>query len=192
MTTGAAPPSSTELVARVLAGDRLALTALTTDLLLRVRNLVRYLIRGDQDLDDIAQEALLTVLRGLGTYRGQGTVESWSDRVVARATFAWLKRRRLGRERPLADWQAERVASPEVLPDEYLSRRQFVLLLDQLPLDQRHALVLHHVVGLSVDEIAAETGALRETVRTRLRLGRLRMRELGLRAGTEEALHDET
>jgi RNA polymerase sigma-70 factor (ECF subfamily) len=170
--------TTSELVGRVLAGDRLALAALATHLLPRVRNLVRYLIRGDHDLDDISQEALLTVLRGLGTYRGQGTVESWADRVVARATFAWLKRRRVQEQRTVADWQAARIATEEGL-DEYLSRRRFVLLLDQLPLDQRHALVLHHVVGLSVEEIAAETGALRETVRTRLRLGRSKLRELG-------------
>jgi len=73
-----------------------------------------------------------------------------------------------------------------------LSRRRFVLLLDQLPLDQRHALVLHHVVGLNVDEIAAETGARRETVRTRLRLGRLKLRGLAQGAAAEEAFHDGT
>jgi RNA polymerase sigma-70 factor (ECF subfamily) len=58
--------------------DRESLTAIATRLLPRVRNLIRYLIRGDQDVDDIAQGALLAVLRGLPSFRGQGSLESWA------------------------------------------------------------------------------------------------------------------
>jgi RNA polymerase sigma-70 factor (ECF subfamily) len=74
------------------AGDRAAAARIVAAILPRVRNLVRYLIRGDEDVDDVAQEALVLVLRGLGGYRAQGSFRSWADRVVARATFAWLER----------------------------------------------------------------------------------------------------
>jgi RNA polymerase sigma-70 factor, ECF subfamily len=37
---------------------------------------------------------------------------------------------------------------------------------------QRQAIVLHHLVGLSVDEIAKETGAAAGTVKARLSRGR--------------------
>ena len=47
-----------------------------------------------------------------------------------------------------------------------------------MPHEQRHALVLHHVLGLSVPEIARETEAPDETVRSRLRLGMERLRAL--------------
>src|SRR3954470_23229675 len=74
------------------AGDRAAAEALCRELLPRVRNLVRYLLRGDPRVDDVAQEALIAVLRGLATFRGDGRFESWVDRVVARTTFAAIRR----------------------------------------------------------------------------------------------------
>lgn len=139
--------------------------------------MIRYLVHGDQDVDDIAQEALLAVLRGHSSYRGEGSLESWADRVVARVTFAWLRRRK-----PRRVWslEAEEDASADdtALPDEYLRRRRFALLLDQLPQEQRYALVLHHVLGLSVAEIELETATKAETVRTRLRLGKKHLRQL--------------
>jgi RNA polymerase sigma-70 factor (ECF subfamily) len=45
-------------------------------------------------------------------------------------------------------------------------------LLSSLPEAQAEVLGLHHVVGLTMPEIAAVTGAPLETVRSRLRLGR--------------------
>src|ERR1043165_10300392 len=75
-------------------GDRAAAQSLCRELLPRVRNLVRYLVRGDARVDDVAQEALIAVLKGLTTYRGEGKFESWVDRTVARSTFATLRRLR--------------------------------------------------------------------------------------------------
>jgi len=157
--------------------NRTALTAIATQLLPRVRNLIRYLVHGDQDVDDIAQEALLAVLRGLPSYRSEGSLESWADRVVARVTFAWLRRRKPQRAYHV-EVEYESATDDSAQPDEYLRRRRLVALLDKLPHEQRYALVLHHVVGLSVEEIALDTATKSETVRTRLRLGKRRLREL--------------
>jgi RNA polymerase sigma-70 factor, ECF subfamily len=162
-----------------MGGDRESLTELATSLLPRVRNLIRYLVRGDQDVDDIAQDALIAVLRGMSSYRGLGSFESWSDRVVARTTFAWLKRHRKQHEISGEHCSLEPSDDQQTQPDEYLRRRRLVLLLDQLPYEQRHALILHHVLGLSVTEVAEECGAHLETVRTRLRLGKSKLRALG-------------
>ena len=54
--------------------------------------------RGDVEVDDIAQEALVAIIRGLGSHRGEGTLRAWADKVTARVTLAHLsKRRRRGR-----------------------------------------------------------------------------------------------
>src|SRR3954465_15534279 len=79
-------------ISAAAGGDRAAAEALCRALLPRVRNLVRYLLRGDSRVDDVAQEALIAVLRGLGTFRGDGRFESWVDRVVARTAFAVIRR----------------------------------------------------------------------------------------------------
>jgi RNA polymerase sigma-70 factor (ECF subfamily) len=142
---------------------------------------VRYLVRRDRDVDDIAQDALVAILRGLGGYRADGSLTSWADRIVVRTTFAWLRRARvepplfaLGRD-PSSDLEATHVA-----PDDYVMRRWAVGVLDALPQEQRHAVVLHYVLDLSVPEVALEVGVPLETVRSRLRLARIRLRARGL------------
>ncbi len=157
------------------AGDRDAAQSLCRELLPRVRNLVRYLVRGDGRVDDIAQEALIAVLRGLGTYRGDGRFEAWVDRVVARSTFATLRRIR-AETQPGTEDVAERERDP-VESAPYEERRALATALDRLPPDQRQALILHFSVGMTVPEIAQAVAAPFETVRSRLRLAKATLRE---------------
>jgi RNA polymerase sigma-70 factor, ECF subfamily len=174
--TGEAPRASASLP------EREAMEAQLMDLLPRVRNLVRYLVRGDTDVEDISQEALIALLHGLPTYRGDGLLRSWADRVVARTAFAWVKRKR-GSRAPRINTPAElgTVASEDTPLDEHLHRQHVVMLMDRLPTKQRNALVLHHVLEMSVPEIAMELGVPVETVRSRLRLGRASLRAMAAR-----------
>lgn len=173
------PAELEALIHPALAGHRQASERLLAQLLPRVRNLVRYLVRGDRDVDDIAQDAILLVHRRLETYRGQGAFLSWVDRITARATFASRRRERALREVSPSDPDllVDRDVAPASGPDAYVARRRFVLLLDTIPEEQRDALVMHHVLGVTVPEIAAELSISEETVRSRLRLGRAKLRE---------------
>jgi len=160
------------------AGDRAAAERLLLDLLPRVRNLARYLMRGDSSADDVAQEALSIVYRKLGSYTGEGKFSSWVDRIVARAAFAHYRRVKARQETELPASEAED-AGALTAPGrsfDFVARRRLAAALDTLPEDQRVAVVMHHVLDLSVPEIAAEVSAPEETIRSRLRLGRARLR----------------
>lgn len=177
------PSSSTEqaelhraLVEAATRGDRRAAEQLLRALLPRVRNLVRYFVRGDAEVDDLAQESLVTILRGLPTYRGEGNVTSWSDRIVVRTVFAHLRRQRVS-EKCHVEYTPDLVPVPSgESAAGFLARRQAMRALDGLPDEQRAVLVMHHVMGLSVREIAEELGVAFETIRSRLRLGMARLR----------------
>jgi RNA polymerase sigma-70 factor (ECF subfamily) len=169
----------TPLALRAVGGDVRALERVLHGLVARTRNLVRYLVRGDRDVDDIAQVALLAIARGLPTYQGRGRLESWADRVVARATFAEIRRRAAGGAVPVGPYVESLPSEDLPAPYDYIARRRVVRLLDQLSTEQRSAIVLHHVLEMSVPEIARETGVPDETVRSRLRLGKARLRALG-------------
>jgi len=170
-------------IAAAAGGDRAAAQQLCRELLPRVRNLVRYLLRGDSRVDDVAQEALIAVLRGLATFRGDGRFESWVDRVVARTTFAAIRRIR-AETQPGEHAPVEDAASTGGAGDTYLLRRELVAALDRLPADQRESLVLHFAIGMTVPEIADAMAAPHETVRSRLRLGKAALRQaLGGRDG---------
>lgn len=177
-TAGAPPEAPDPLVLAAQAGDKKAAAAVLQKLLPRLRNLVRYLVRGDRHVDDIAQEALIAILRGLPTYRGDGSLSSWADRITARTTIGWLRRERKTREREQESFDPEELHARSEAPDAYALRRQAVARLDVLPYEQRHALVLHHVVGLSVPEVAAQLDAPIETIRSRLRIAQNKLREL--------------
>ncbi|MCA9675149.1 MAG: sigma-70 family RNA polymerase sigma factor [Kofleriaceae bacterium] len=181
-------PQTDDRIAAAARGDRAAAAEVCREILPRVRNLVRYLVRGDQIADDIAQEALIAVLRGLGSYRGEGRFEAWVDRIAARATFAALRRLRGERgrleapdpeavERARADTDPGLGAGNSPGAGDLLLRRQLADLLDQLPGEQREALVLHFSAGMTVPEIAELTGAPFETVRSRLRLAKQTLRD---------------
>ena len=165
-------------IALAAGGDRRAAHELLSELLPRVRNLVRYLIRGDSDVDDMAQLSLIEILRGLGSYRGEGSFHAWSDRIVVRTTLGHAKRRRAERgQREAAAPHLRAVREPGERPDAFIQRHELARLLDALPDEQREALILHHVVGLSAPEVAEELAIPFETARSRLRLGMRKLRE---------------
>jgi RNA polymerase sigma-70 factor (ECF subfamily) len=167
-------PAPDDRIAAAARGDRAAAESLCRELLPRVRNLVRYLVRGDSLVDDVAQEALIAVMRGLHTYRGEGRFQSWADRVVARTTFASLRRLR-GRPEEQSREMPDAPAAG-MTGEEYVLRRQVARHLDELPAEQRESLVLHFTAGMTIPEIAELTGAPQETVRSRIRLGKAALR----------------
>lgn len=166
-------------IAAVLSGDQQATEALLRSLLPRVRNVARALLGADNEVDDVAQAVLLQVLRGLETFRGEGSLAAWVDRITIRVAISASRRAALRREREqVAAAGVELIESPAAAGDDYVYKRQVAELLDAVPDEQRQALVLHHVLGLSVPEVASEQGVSIETVRSRLRLGMGRMRAM--------------
>jgi RNA polymerase sigma-70 factor, ECF subfamily len=165
-------------IQRAASGDRDAAQSLLLELLPIVRNLVRYLTRGDADVDDITQQVLIELLRSFGTYRAEGSLKSWASRIAVRVTLRRQKAARVEREqRDDASADLATLSSRALLLAEYLTRRQLVQWLDAIPSEQREALILHHVVGMSIPELAEELAVPVETVRSRLRLALTKLRE---------------
>lgn len=166
------------LVQHAAQNDRPSAERFAREMLPRVRNLVRYFVRGDAEVDDLSQEALVTLLRALGTYRGEGNVSAWSDRIVVRVVFAHLRRRR-ATDKMHIEYKADVIEMSEHESGaRFLARRRAMRALDELPDEQRAVVVMHHVLGLSVREIAEELDAAFETVRSRMRLGMARLRSM--------------
>jgi RNA polymerase sigma factor (sigma-70 family) len=133
----------------------------------------------DDDAQDLVQEVLLRVRRGLETYR-PGSMEGWLSRI---ATNAFLDEMRRRTRRPVEALPADpdRVvpASPEaaeVFAAEHLSE-DVERALAQLPEEFRTAVVLCDVVGLPYQEIADIVGVPVGTVRSRIHRGRSQLRE---------------
>jgi RNA polymerase sigma-70 factor, ECF subfamily len=160
-------------------GAPLSLDALVRGELPFIRRRLRALFPPQLDLDDLEQHVLLNVHRNLHSYRGEGSLRAWLDRITVRVGFKHARqiRAREQREQPLSDDLNE--GSPGSLSETYFTRRWVGQLLSGLSPAQRHAVVLHHVLGFEVAEIASDQGVPTETARSRLRVG---MRKLRSRA----------
>ena len=106
--------------------------------------------------------------------------EAWVRRVAV--NLAISRWRRLRRLLPLA--AASSVPGSD---DDSLTRHDMAQALRALPLRHRHALLLHHVVGLPVAEVAAEMGVAEGTVKSWLFRGR---EALARTLGAEEVSRD--
>jgi len=142
---------------------------------------VAYRLTGNhEDAQDLVQDVLIRVERGLATYR-PGSLEGWLSRIT---TNAFLDRVRARKRRPvdaLPD-DPERVlptsaAADEALADARLPDEVQAALL-ALPEDYRAAVVLCDVVGFSYQEIADSLDLPVGTVRSRIHRGRGRLREV--------------
>lgn len=164
-------------VARAAQGDRQAAQALLTELLPRIRNLVRYLVWSDADTDDVSQMVLVELLRSFAGYRGEGSLTAFTDRITVRVALHYVRKRRTERQRnsPITP-ELHLVSTTSEGPDDYTLRRQTARYLDELPDEQRQAVVLHHVLGQSVPEVAESLQIPFETARSRLRLGMEKLR----------------
>jgi RNA polymerase sigma-70 factor (ECF subfamily) len=138
------------------------------------------LVGNDADAQDLVQEALVRVRRGLETYT-PGSLEGWLARIVTNVFLDEKRRRRRRPSVPVDD--LERVGgsrgvhapAPEDASEELSSELQRALA--GLPEDFRVAVVLCDVVGLSYDEISVSQGIPVGTVRSRIHRGRRLLRE---------------
>ncbi len=168
--------SETALAERAAGRDRQAERDLVDLLRDGVRRTVFYLVGSDRDADDMTQMALIEILSSVRSFRGDCSLKYWADRITVRCAMRALKKRRR-REALLNDMEMEETTPPDAEADAcrgWLQQRM-ARLLQQLSRDCRTALVLHHVQGYKISEIAALTGARVNTVRGRLRTGRKRL-----------------
>lgn len=170
-------PANDPRIALAVEGDRRAASELLSALLPRVRNLVRFLSAGDADVDDHAQAALMEVMRALPSFEGRSALTTWADRITVRHTLRRLRQARAERARR-DDLRHDPEPAAPALDERYVDRRRVAHMLDQLPDEQRQALVLHHVMGMSVPEVAEALEVPFDTIKSRIRLATRKLRAL--------------
>ena len=188
--TAAAPtqPDDAPLIEAMMRGDQAAMSTLYDRYAAGVLGLALRITRERADAEDVVVDTFAQVWRDASRFQAQrGSVASWLA-TIARSRALDLLRSR-GRRNRLDDAaEAEVSASPPamgtatpspmsaLLADERSRRVQAALAM--LPAPQRSALELAYFEGLSQSEIAERLGEPLGTVKTRMRLGLRRLREL--------------
>jgi RNA polymerase sigma-70 factor (ECF subfamily) len=140
-----------------------------------VFNLSRRLTGSRQDAEDLVQDTFLLAFRAWIDHRRPKRVEPWLATIclnVARSRYR--SRARRPSEVPLQEWIVERRphTDPETSAIEGIERDELYGAMRELPEEQRVAITLVDLSGLSTHEAAEVMGTPRGTVLSRLHRGR--------------------
>lgn len=141
-----------------------------------------------EDAADALQEAMISAYRRAGAFRGDALVTTWLHRIVVNACLDRLRRNKVRAAQPLPDDLEQQAARGAVLatadsttddPEAHAlatDRRQAVVAaLEQLPPDQRAAIVLVDLEGYPVEEVAHILDCPTGTVKSRCARGRAKL-----------------
>lgn len=143
----------------------------------RLFALLCYHIGNRDEASDVLQEVYLNAVRGIGRYRGEGSLEAWLVGIAIRRAKDW-KRRLLGKFKRTDTLEGEPTSAqslPQPDPDQGRRLRQ---ALNQLPERQRSAVLLHEWMGYSYREVGETMGASEATARVHAHRGRETLRKL--------------
>lgn len=139
----------------------------------------------EEDLQDVVQETFIGVLRSAKDYRGDSSLSTWVLRIAHYKAIDALRRRKVveKREETIENMSSDEVtfvgdASADV--EEGVVSAQDVLLvrkaLNQLPDEQKQAIVLRYVIGMRVDDVAETMNVSRRKAELLITRGRAELR----------------
>jgi RNA polymerase sigma-70 factor (ECF subfamily) len=121
------------------------------------QNLARWLLRNNQDAEDVVQEAYLRALKSFSGFHGSNG-RAWLLTIVRNTSYTLMKKNRavdltttFDEEKHASDHES---VSPAALLEQTEDAKSVRQAMDQLPVEFREILVLRHMEGLSYKEIA--------------------------------------
>lgn len=142
------------------------------------------LVRQREDALDIAQEAFVRAYQSLAGFRGEARFSTWLHRIVVNLALDHLRRQPHHEAGEYKDARAleeaaQQVVAPTPDPQQAVEATEMRRLIQQgmagLPAEQRTALVLREIEGLSYKEIARAMRCSIGTVMSRLHYARRKM-----------------
>lgn len=175
--------SDVELLHAIARGDEQALASLYDRYRVILFSLVLRILHSRDDAEDVLQELFLQVWKRASDFdESRGRPFTWLV-TLARSRAIDRLRSQGARDRAVAESARDAVAADEWVDavDEAIRSEQSAVVrraLAELPEEQRRALLLAYFEGLTQTEIAARLGAPLGTIKTRMRSGMMKLREL--------------
>src|SRR5690349_17239070 len=152
-------------------------------------NLARWLLRNEQDAQDVVQEAYLRAFKSFGGFHGSNG-RAWLLTIVRNTSYTLLKKNHAVDLTATFDEEIHAAghesASPAALLEHSEDAELIRIAMAELPAEFREILVLRHQEGLSYKEIADIAQIPPGTVMSRLARARGKLKEyLAARIGRE-------
>jgi len=176
------------LLDRIRTGDKSACDECIVRYTPDVRRLARRLMRDEAEAEDVVQETFLRAFKGIQQFDGRAQLRTWLYRIAYNTALMHHRRTRpevvpvdeVGDPpegaivpKALFDWCC--LPEPEVGESEL--RAELVSAIRAMPETLRAAFVLRELEGLSTEATAEALGVSQDVVKTRLRRGRLWLRD---------------
>jgi RNA polymerase sigma-70 factor (ECF subfamily) len=170
--------------------DLMSFEALMLPHLDAAHNLAKWLLRNEQDAQDVVQEAFLRAFKSFGGFHGSNG-RAWLLTIVRNTSYTLLKKNRAVDFTTTFDEEIHVAGHESVSPATILEHSEDAELIkeamDELPAEFREILTLRHQEGLSYKEIADIAQIPPGTVMSRLARARAKLKEyLAAQIGKEK------
>ncbi len=151
-------------------------------------------VRGS-DLEDFVQEALLKILAGLDSFRGESRFTTWAQKIAVRVAFTELRRRRWRDVSldemtgfPDSDFVPDALADPSPSLEQQTVQRIMMsdlgrLIKEELTEKQSQAMIAVRIHGMPLEEVARRMGTNRNALYKLLHDARQRLKKRMLAEG---------
>lgn len=186
-------PSDEDLLNAIAGGAVWALDSLYQRYSRILYSLAYRMVADHQVAEDLLQDAFLAVWRRATTFSPQsGAARSWLISIMHHRTIDYLRRvrrRSTIQEAPLEELELnESIANPDAWDAAWQSVKSSHVraALMQIPTEQRMVIELAYFQGWTHSEIAAGTQIPLGTIKARMRLGLLHLKQVLIQMGIDE------
>jgi RNA polymerase sigma-70 factor, ECF subfamily len=179
--------SDEALMARYARGDAASFEVLYRRHELRVWRYLERNVGNRATADELMQDVWFAVARDAASYEPTAKFTTWLFTIAHNRMIDSIRARRRGLSLDELGYDAESVVEhltanpaddPPAAADASRKAAALMRAVGQLPREQRESFLLQVEADLSVDEIAGITNSSFETVKSRLRYARSKLREL--------------
>ena len=172
-----------KLISRCQQGDQEALKEIYDLYHSTVYRVAYGLLRHREEALDIVQEVFIKLFRAIRNFKRESRLSTYLYRMTVNTAIDHLRKTGKFHASSLDEEAGvQPVEEPERRPDEIFLYKELEgkanEALNQLPADQRTAIILREVEGLSYQEIAETMKSSMGTVMSRLHYGRKKLQEL--------------
>ena len=175
-----------QLIRQFLKGDEKAFDFLVEKYLKPLFNFVYQMTRDKEAAEDIVQEVFVKAWKNLKNFDAQKKFSTWIFAIAKNATLDWLRKKKTV---PFSFFEKNETENfLELIEDEKaLHSEEFLRVIDnrqevedflaKVPLQTKTILILHHLQGFSLVEIAEIMGHSSNTVKSQYRRVLLQLRK---------------
>ena len=179
-----------ELIKEYLEGNEQAFKTITDRHLRSVYSFVYRLCGNTDESSDITQEVFFKVWKNIKKFDMKQGFKTWLFTIARNTTFDFLRKKKeivfSKIDNEDGDSFAHTIPDVEPLPDEVFHRKELSKvvenILESLSVDYKTVVILHHIEGLTFEEIGEVVGKSANTVKSQYRRALLQLRKQLLNA----------